>query len=130
MNIATIQKRIESLDKLEQEVKAQKEMLKGELENEEGYVEANEEAKAAVTKRNQIKDTVLGQGPNQKILMDIKANQEEIQTLKEILSAELMEFYQENQTDEVGDRKFKVTVRLLPRKGEYRNNLGQYDQGE
>jgi len=130
MDIATIQKRIETLEKIEQEVKTSKEMLNGELENEEEYVQATEETKAAVTKRKQIKDQILARGGNQKILIGIKENQEEIQTLKEILSAELMEFYQKNQTDEVGDRKFKVSVRLLPRKGEYRNNFGEYAQSE
>ena len=130
MDIATIQKRIDTLEKLEAEVKTSKEMLNGELDNEEEYVQASEENKAAVTKRKQIKDQILSRGANQKILIDIKENQEEIQTLKEILSAELMEYYQKNNTDEVGDRKFKVSVRLLPRKGEYRNNFGQYSEGE
>ncbi len=126
MDISTIQKRIGQLEKLEEEVRVAREMLKGELENEELYLQANEEVKATVTKRKQVKDEILGKGPNQKILTEIKENQEEITTLKEILSAELMEFYQQNQTDEIADRKFKINVRLLPKKGEYRNNIGQY----
>ncbi len=130
MDISTIQKRIEQLEKFEEEVKIAREMLKGELENEEVYLETVEEVKAAVAKRKQIKDEILGKGPNQKVLAEIKENQDEISTLKEILSAELMEFYQANNTDEIADRKFKINVRLLPKRGEYRNNFGQYQGGE
>jgi len=130
MDIATIQKRIDQLEKLEEEVRMAKEMLKGELENEEIYLEVVEEAKAATAKKKQLRDEILAKGPNEKVVIGIKENQEEITTLKEILSAELMEFYQESQSDEVGNRKFKVTVRLLPKKGESRNNFGQYTSEE
>ncbi|MEI6498738.1 MAG: hypothetical protein WCO23_02140 [bacterium] len=119
MEVATIQRRIEELEKLEEEVRISREMLKSELENEDAYNEASDVVKEATSKRKTIKDQILAKGPNQKILTEIKENQEEITTLKEILSAELMEFYTENQTDEFADRKFKVLVRLLPRKGNY-----------
>ncbi len=128
MDLETIRKRIEQLEKYEQETKINKEMLKGELENEPSYLEAVEEAKLVNQKKKQIKDEVLGKGPNQEILKTIKDTQEEIVTLREILSAELTEFYQQNQTDEIGNRKFKVTAKLLPRKDGYenRNSAGQY----
>jgi chaperonin GroEL (HSP60 family) len=124
MEVATIQKRIDELEKLEEEVRVAREMLKGELENEEDYNEAADVVKEATAKRKTIKDQILARGPNQKILTEIKENQEEITTLKEILSAELMEFYNQNQTDEFADRKFKVLVRLLPKKGNYEKHNG------
>ncbi|MFA7253726.1 MAG: hypothetical protein WC107_04170 [Patescibacteria group bacterium] len=131
MDIATIQKRIEQLEKLEQEFKINKEMLKGELENEVTYLEVAEEVKAAVQKRKQIKDEILSKGPNQEVVSNIKSTQEEIGTLKEILSAELTEIYRENQTDEIAGRKFKINAKLLPKKGEFRNDYGQFTpQGE
>lgn len=127
-DIATIQKRIEQLEKLKEEVKISKEMLKGELENDLAYLEIAEEVKAGTQKKKQIKDEIIGKGPNQEILATVKNNLEEISTLNEILSTELMDFYQENKTDEILDRKFKVTVKLMPKKGNYdkRNTFGQY----
>ncbi|MFA4996348.1 MAG: hypothetical protein WC536_04380 [Patescibacteria group bacterium] len=135
MDVSTIQKRIDLLEKYEEEVRNAKEMLDGELDNSVEYLEAVEEAKAVTQKKKQIKDEVLGSGPNQKLLADIKANTEEIATLKEILSVELMQIFQENKTDEFHDangepRKFKVSVKLLPKKGVYqnRNTFGQYEK--
>ncbi len=126
--ISTIQKRIEQLDKLQAQIKINRDMLKGELENELPYLECVEEVKAVTQKRKQIKDEILGRGPNQEILKSIKDDQEEISTLKEILSAELMEFWEKSQTEQIADRKFKVSASLLPRKEEYRNGYGQYTE--
>jgi hypothetical protein len=131
-DIATIQKRIEQLEKLHEEVRIAKEMLKGELENDLTYLEVAEEVKAAVQKRKQIKDEILGKGPNQEVVANIKSNAEEMATLNEILSAELMQIYQENQVDEIAGRKFKVNAKLMPKKANYENrdNYGQYASAE
>ncbi len=131
MDLTTIQKRIDQLEKLQEEVKISKEMLKGELENDLAYLEAAEETKAAGQKKKQIKDEILGKGPNQEVLANIKNNMEEMSTLKEILSAELMQFYQESQTDEIANRKFVVSAKLLPKKSNFenRNGFGQYSPG-
>jgi hypothetical protein len=128
MDLATVQRRIEQLEKLEEEVRVGREMLKSELENELSYLETVEEVKAAVAKRKQIKDVLLATGSPAKMVADVKENLEEISTLKEILSAELMELYQESNSDEIAGRKFKVSVRLLPKKTAYdkRNTFGQY----
>lgn len=132
VDIAMIQKRIDQLEKLKEEVKISKEMLKGELENDLSYLETVEEVKAAVQKRKQIKDELLGKGPNQEVVANIKNNLEEIATLNEILSAELMQVYQENQTDEVANRKFKITAKLMPKKSDYdkRDSFGKYTSSE
>lgn len=131
MDLTTIQKRIDQLEKLQEEVKISKEMLKGELENDLAYLEAAEETKTVGQKKKQIKDEILGKGPNQEILANIKNNVDEMTTLKEILSAELMQFYQESQTDEIANRKFVVSAKLLPKKSNFdnRNGFGQYDSG-
>ena len=132
MDIEMILKRIGQLEKLQEEVKINKDMLKGELENDLKYLEVVEEVKAAVQKRKQIKDEILGTGPNQEVVANIKNENEEISTLKEILTAELVAHFQENQTDEIAGRKFKLNARLLPKNySESRNNFGQYTpQGE
>lgn len=127
-DLETIRKRIEQLEKLKDEIKISKEMLKGELENDLAYLETVEETKAANQKKKQLRDEILGKGPNQEVLASIKNNQEEISTLNEILSAELMQLYQESQTDEIAGRKFKINAKLMPKKGSYenRNSDGQF----
>ena len=132
VDISTIQKRIEQLEKIKEEVRIAKEMLKGELENDLSYLEVVEEVKAAVQKRKQIKDGILSTGPNQEVVANIKNNAEELATLNEILSAELMQIFQEQQTDEIAGRKFKVNAKLMPKKGNFENRdgYGQYTPGE
>ncbi len=117
----TIRKRIEQLTKLKEEIKIQKELLKGELENEEEYLKVAEEAKAASQKKKQIRDEILGRGANQETLAKIKDDNEEISTLKEILSAELVQIFHENNTDEIAGQKIKVIGTLVP-------NAKQYDK--
>ena len=133
MDLSVVQKRIEQLEKLQEENRISREMLKGELENELAYLEAAEEVKAAAQKRKVIKEEILNKGANQEVVANIKNNQEEIKTLRDILSAELAELYSEQKVDEIADasgetRKFKLLVKLLPKKAMYdkRNAFGQY----
>lgn len=125
----TIRKRIEQLDKLQEENRINREMLKGELENDLAYLETVEQIKAASQKRKELKQAILDKGPNQEIVQSIKDNQEEISTLKEILSAELVDFYQKTKSEEVAGRRFVLSVKILPKgAGEKRNDLGQYSR--
>ena len=122
MNIEQIQKRIGLLEKMTKEVKDAKEMLKEELENDPIYIEASEDVDEANAKKKMIKEEILRRGPNSKLSEDIKANTEELKTLKEILSAELTQVWGESQSDEITDhngevRKFQVGAKLLPKKG-------------
>ena len=125
MEISTIRNRIKMIEELEEENRASKELLKSVLENDATYTEAAREAKEALSKRKRIKDEICSQSENEKVVEDIKANKEEIDTLQEILSAELAEYYTKEKTDEIEDssgakRKFKITVKLLP--------TGRYEQ--
>ena len=122
MDISQIQKRIGMLEKMEKEIRDAREMLKEELENEPNYLEVLVELDEVNSKKKRIKEEVLGRGPNFKLSEDIKANNEELKTLKEILSAELTQVWGENQSDEITDhngevRKFQVGAKLLPKKG-------------
>ncbi len=121
MDITTVQRRLEIINKLQEEIKISKEMLKAELENDQEYLAAAEESKQAVLKKKQLKEMILSRGSNQKLTQDIKSNQEELSTLKEILSAELVQLYARKGTQEITDAngrimKFKVTVKLVPAK--------------
>lgn len=137
MDIGAIQKRISLLEKYTTENREAKQMIKEELENDLSYLETVEEVKASVAKRKKLKDDILAQGPNQKLLATIKSNNEEISLLKEILSTELMQVYEENKTDEIADadgesRKFKINVKLLPKgaRTESRDGFGKYSRNE
>lgn len=119
MDIATIRNRIKMIEELEEENSVSKELLKSALENDATYTEVAREAKEVLSKRKKIKDEIYSQSENEKVVEDIKANKEEIDTLQEILSAELAEYYTREKTDEIEDakgakRKFKVIVKLLP----------------
>lgn len=135
MSLDQVNKRIEIIDNLQLEIKNAKEILKGELENEETYREATEEANEINSKKKRLKEEILGKGSNQKLSQEIKENLEELSTLKEILSAELMQIYKESDTDEFTDgsgsvRKFVFQVKLLPKgsKHDSRDNFGKYTE--
>jgi hypothetical protein len=122
MELSSIQKRLDLIEQYAAEIRTAREMLKGELENSPEYMELHEEVKAATAKRKQAKEKIMNQGPNQKLSEEIKHNTEEIKTLREILSAELFEVYKNENVEEITDsngetRKFKVEVKLLPKRG-------------
>ena len=132
MDIGTIQKRIEAMERCQENIKNSREMLRGELENDSAYIEAVEEAKAVAQKRKRIKEEISNRGSNKKLLLEIDENQEELETLQDILSAELTEYYVENKSDEIQDsegepRKFKLIGKLVPKKGHSTKKFGQND---
>lgn len=126
MDIQAVHRRIELIEKLEQDIRISKQALKDELENEPGYLEVVAETKEILTKKKRIKDEILSVGNNKQILESIKDNQEELNTLSEVLAQELMEHYQTSKTNEIEDasgapRKFVLSVKILPKKGNYKN---------
>lgn len=135
MDLTTIRGRIKMIEDLEGENHTAREMLKSALENDQEYTDLNEQAKEMSKTRKQAKNRVLSAPEIQSTAEDIKSNQDEIKTLREILSAELAEYYNKNKTDEIegadGEpRKFKVIVKLLPRRQSYdkRDSFGQYSK--
>jgi len=119
MDISTIRNRIKMIEELEAENKISKELLKSALDNDEDYVTAAKQARESLSKRKRIKDKIYGEAENAKVVEDIKANKEEMNTLQEILSTELTDYYSKQKTDEIEDahgrrRKFKLVARLMP----------------
>lgn len=111
------------IEDLEAENRTLKDLLKSELENSEVYQVTLAKAKEAIGTRRQAKERVLAKPECEKTVSDIKANSEEISTLREILSAELADYYEKNKTDEIvgpdgQQRKFKITVRLVSGSGQ------------
>ena len=121
MEDTTIQNRIGLMEKLAEEIRIAKEALKAELDNDEQYVEESLSSKEANARKKASRDKVFANESCQKLLEDIKANNEEVSILMEILATELMEVYSEKKVNEIEDaegefRKFILSVKLLPKK--------------
>ncbi len=133
MDLSIIRERMEQLESLKEENKVAREALRNELENDNDYQAVCEEFKAVADKRKRFRETIWSKPETQKLILDIKENREEINTLEEILSSELMEYYSEKKVDEIEDRtgearKFKVSVKLMPKKSKFedRDFEGKY----
>ena len=121
MDITSIHKRMSEVENFKNENKIARAALKDELENNSEYIEACEEMKAAAEKRKRIKNEILSATETQKLSLDIKENNEELDTLEEILSTEIVEYFKESGVNEIEDpdgekRQFKIVVKFLPKK--------------
>ena len=131
MDLEMIRNRMSQIDDLEEENRKAKELMKDQLDNDEGYQEAATKSKEALKEKRRLKDSVLSESQN--LIEDIRANNDEIKTLKEILSAELVEYHEKKKTDEIEDskgmvRKFQIIVRVVPKQNPYdkRDVEGKY----
>lgn len=120
MDVTQIQERLQKIEELNSEIKVAREMLKDALENDAAYQESAEGAKVARDKKRKLQEDVYNQSENQKIILDMKATKEEIVTLKEILSEELIEYRNQHKTETIHTkdgtaRVFKFSVKLSPK---------------
>ncbi len=120
MEKSEIQQRLQKIDELNEHIKVAKDMLKDVLDNDSLYGEVEEEAKAARDKKKQLVNDIYNQPENRKIVDEIKADREEITTLKEILSEELIEYRNQHKTETIEGldgqvRIFKFSVKLSPK---------------
>ncbi len=125
-------RRISLIEKYKADIKVAKETLKQALKESPEYDAAVVEAQAATQKKKQIQDQIWSSAEYQSLLWKIKEDQEEIAALEEILTTELMHLYQTQNIDEVPDengepRKFKVSVKLLPKAAD-KSPFGGSDQ--
>jgi hypothetical protein len=121
MDLSIIRERMEQLENFKKENKVARQALLNELENDTDYLAVCEEMKALQDKRKRIKEAIWAKTETQKLISDIKENSDEVGTLEEILSLELMDYYSERKTTEIEDnegqpRKFKLSVKLVPKK--------------
>jgi len=137
MDLANLHKRIATIENLQRENREAREMLKAELENDATYRETLEMAEAASKEKKRVKEEIENSGSNSKLIETIQENNEELSTLKEILSAELAEVYVESKKDEIVDengevRKFKISAQLVAKgkKYENRDSFGKYKESE
>lgn len=121
MNIPQIQKRIQKIEEYKIQIQKAKEVIDEQLQSHPGYEQANKKSKEAQAEKKRIKEEVLSRPENDKLVWEIKENKEEIATLEQILSQELVEYYQKNKEDSIEDangekRKFRISVKIFPKK--------------
>lgn len=122
------------IEEIEMENRQAKEMLKDSLDSDEVYKDLAEQAKQASNERKKAKNAILTNEANATLYAKIQNNNEEVKTLREILSAELTEYYSKENKDEIEDangltRKFKINIKLLPfGKSENRDDYGKYSK--
>jgi len=124
MELNKIHERMNQIEDYKEKNKIARGALRDELGVNEEYQEVQEELKALKERLKRIKGEVWAQTETQKMTANIKENQEELDTLEEILSTELMEYYKENEVMEIEDadgekRQFKLVAKLLPKKKKY-----------
>ncbi len=122
MDIQSIQKRIASIEELRESIKTSQEAVKNALDNDGVYKDITEQAKQVNTKKKKIREDILNQAENREFVDKIRDVKEEISTLEELLSYELVEYSQQNNTDMIQGndglvRKFKIKVQLMPGRG-------------
>lgn len=117
MNLPQIKKRISSIEANKEEIRKIQEIIKDQMEQNPQYQEAIEKAKEIAVIKRKVKQDILSKPENEKFIFEIKELQEENKTSSQILSAELVEYYQKNNTDEIEDnegnkRKFSFNVKI------------------
>jgi len=133
MDLSIIRERLGQVETFKQENKIARNALSSELENDTEYLKVCEEIKALLEKKKRIKEAIWSKPETQKLVLDIKENREELNVLEEVLSVELMEYYEVKKVDEIEDstgelRKFKFVAKILPKKdkNDERDNEGKY----
>jgi hypothetical protein len=121
VDLSIIRERMGQYETLKKENKIAREALKNELENNTEYLKVCEEVEAMADKKKRVKEAIWARVETQKIIMEIKDNNEELSTLEEILSAELTEYYTEKRIHEIQDadgveRTFKLVAKIQPKK--------------
>ncbi len=117
MDLAQIQQRLEVIEKLQEDIKKAKSMIDDALNNDSVYTKAVEESKESLRKKKQAKDQIINLAENKQLMKQIKDDGDELLTLKEILSEELIEYRQKSKTESIQDKRgqthyFKFLVKL------------------
>jgi thermostable 8-oxoguanine DNA glycosylase len=113
MSNASIEKRMEMLEKAEQEYKTQKEMLNDAMANDGESVELDEKLKEAKRRYQAQKEAVMNEPENRKLLEKMKDTAIEIKDTKKLLADELVAYCLEHKSFDYVDgngRKRHIAV--------------------
>jgi 6-pyruvoyl-tetrahydropterin synthase len=122
MSNQVINKRLQIIKELAEELNVLKEQFDDALLNDPQYQEVQERVDELKTKAKeetaQVKEKILAKDSVKAIQEDIKERKEEIRNHKEILSQELVEYYKETGSNEIEDlegnvKKMKFSVKLI-----------------
>lgn len=119
MSLETIQKRIEQLDKAQEQLRIIKVTLDDALKEDDKFQELDAQLRDLTMQKKRVRDEILGQQAYQEAMAKMKDIKEEIVDTSDILNHELLEWRQTNNTEEIigsdgTTRKLKVSVRLQP----------------
>lgn len=122
MALEDIQSRLTEIETEKEQVNTLKQMLKDALENDIPYQEAYAEQKDWAAKAKKAKEAAYATANADEIQEKIAEHNEKIKSMNELLSYDLFQYYQENNTNEFEDangniRKFKVGATLVRGKG-------------
>ncbi len=115
--LEVVRRRLSILSKSEEEIKVQKEMLSSLFENDPGYQEADAQVKEISKKKLDAKARIGKTPQAQTLAAKIKELSDEIKNNKEMLSDELMQYYQTAGVTEIEDsdgniQEFEIKVKL------------------
>ena len=118
MDSATIQKRIDLLEKSEAEYKTKKEMLQDSLRNDEELISLEDKLKDSKQRFTSAQQALMNEPENRKLEMDMKDLATEIKDTKKLLGDELLAYFMKNQTLEYIDpsgqkRRFSVSAKFV-----------------
>lgn len=105
MSNAHIEKRLELLEKAEQEYKTQREMIADALANDSELVTLDEKLKEARRRYQAQKEAVLNEPDNRKMQEKIKDIAIEIKDTKKLLADELVAYFMESKSFDYIDGK-------------------------
>ncbi len=121
MDLEIIQRRIEQLDKASNELRLIKTTLDDALKEDAKYQEVDLQLRELTIQKKKIRSDIWSLPAYQKNQAKIREIKEEIADLNDILDHELLQWRQENASDEIvgidgTTRKLKVKVRLQPQR--------------
>lgn len=119
MSLETIQKRIEQLEKAQEQMRIIKVTLDDALKEDDKFQEIDAQLRDLTMQKKRVRDEVLSQQTYQEVMAKLKDIKEEIADTTDILNHELLEWRQTHNTEEIigsdgTTRKLKVSIRLQP----------------
>lgn len=117
MDIQSIQKRIDIIENLHNELKTLSEMLKDALSDDPAFSKAEEEKSKFREESSVAKNKVYERSDIRNMINDIKEKKDEVKEARETLSLELIEYYRQNSVLTIEDkngkvREMKISIKL------------------
>ena len=118
MDQASIEKRLELLEKAQNEYKTKKEMLNDALAADEELISLDDKLKDAKTRFTAHKQALMNEPDNRKLQADLKDLSQDIKDTKQLLGDELVAYFMEHNTLEYEDasgqkRRISISAKFV-----------------